>query len=478
MGDVCPGEHNRSAFRIGAEYAFAGLRRLLRRTGKRRFSRDRRGTVAITFALSLLPMMVLIGLGVDYARALKLQTELNSAADAAALAAVSTSTDQFNLPTQASIKTYFDGAAGAMPAGATYDVTSKSSTSVTSLFVTVNYTATLPTTFGGLIGIPTMNISGTSSAAGQLPTYVNFYLVLDNSPSMGIGASDADIQKMESITPDQCAFACHQHSFNSSGRITGDDFNDYYHLAKNNGVTTRIDVMRTATQSLTTTASNSETVPNQFKMAVFTFSDTFQKIAPLSANLSTVGTDASAIDLAYAYYNQRDDQTSFDTALAYSKSIIPIAGTGLTSAQPAEFLFIVTDGVEDQPVGSASGTGDKPDLWTNGKSGNPPNTRPNLKSNLSGNVNSTRLITTMSQSICNAIKSRGIKIAILNTTYLPVTNNGFYNQWVAPISSNIPNQLKSCASPGFFFQISPTQGISEAMQAMFNAALTDARLTR
>jgi hypothetical protein len=102
---------------------------------------------------------------------------------------------------------------------------------------------------------------------------------------------------------------------------------------------------------------------------------------------------------------------------------------------------------------------------------------PNVANSESGNVSSTRLITTMGQATCNAIKSRGIKIAILYTTYLPVPVNAFYNQWVSPIINSVPTQLEDCASPGFFFQISPTQGISQAMQAMFAAALSEARLT-
>jgi len=80
----------------------------------------------------------------------------------------------------------------------------------------------------------------------------------------------------------------------------------------------------------------------------------------------------------------------------------------------------------------------------------------------SGNVNSNRLINTLNPALCQTIKSRGITIAVLNTPYYPVTNNAFYNQWVAPLSSSIPTKLQSCASQGFYFEITPTKGISEA----------------
>ncbi|MBV8767402.1 MAG: hypothetical protein JO094_00770 [Hyphomicrobiales bacterium] len=98
--------------------------------------------------------------------------------------------------------------------------------------------------------------------------------------------------------------------------------------------------------------------------------------------------------------------------------------------------------------------------------------------------------------MCDTIKNspRNVKIAILYTPYQPVTSNSFYNQWVAasplnnnnPVNANNPTDpasngigmaLKACASPGFYFQVTPTQGISQAMQAMFQAAINSVLLT-
>ena len=78
-----------------------------------------------------------------------------------------------------------------------------------------------------------------------MPQYIDFYLLLDNSPSMGVGATPADVTTMVNNTPDKCAFACHDLS----------NANNYYNLAKSLGVTTRIDVLRTATQQLMDTAA-------------------------------------------------------------------------------------------------------------------------------------------------------------------------------------------------------------------------------
>ena len=452
--------------------------RLRLRLGAQDFQRDRRGAVALIFAIMLLPLCLCIGAAVDYARILRWKGSFDNSADAAALAAASQGASIVtNPPSAAFVQNYFSAELGAMNDGVTVSSNVTMSQSVTSYFVNVSYTATIPTTLMRIIGVNNVTLSGNATAAVDLPKYADFYLLLDNSPSMGLAATTADINKMQSVAGG-CAFACHLHSFDSSGRITGDNTSDNYHVAKNNNITTRIDVLRTATQQLTTTAQNAETVANQYRMAVYTFSDIVTQIASLTSNLASVSTAAGSIDLAYAYYDQRDTQTDFGTALSYISSIIPAAGDGTTQSNTQKWLFIVTDGVEDKPVKSASGSGDKDDKWKTGGSGWPANSQPNLANTINGNVSGTRLIQTLTPSLCSSLKTSGVKIAVLYTTYLPVTTNGFYNQWVAPIASTIPTNLGSCATPGFYFEVSPSGGIDTAMQQMFMAALSSARLTK
>jgi hypothetical protein len=38
--------------------------------------------------------------------------------------------------------------------------------------------------------------------------------------------------------------------------------------------------------------------------------------------------------------------------------------------------------------------------------------------------------------------------------------------------------MESCASPDLYFEVSPSQGISEAMTALFQKAVAQARLTK
>ena len=91
-----------------------------------------------------------------------------------------------------------------------------------------------------------------------------------------------------------------------------------------------------------------------------------------------------------------------------------------------------------------------------------------------------RTITTIGHQydFCTPLKARGIRIAMLYTTYNPLPTNGFYNSYVAPFQPSIPTALQSCASPGLFFQVNTGGDISAAMQALFVKAVGTAHLTQ
>ena len=64
------------------------------------------------------------------------------------------------------------------------------------LTATITYTADVPTTFMRVVGFQKLSLSGSSSASALLPAYLDFYLALDVSGSMGLpsttGRSRAD----------------------------------------------------------------------------------------------------------------------------------------------------------------------------------------------------------------------------------------------------------------------------------------------
>ena len=59
--------------------------------------------------------------------------------------------------------------------------------------VTVAYTAQNENIFAGILGVPTLALAGSSTASASIAANINFYLLLDNSPSMALPATQAGI---------------------------------------------------------------------------------------------------------------------------------------------------------------------------------------------------------------------------------------------------------------------------------------------
>ena len=145
----------------------------------KRFARARRGNVAMIFALSLIPITVAAGTGLDLARALVVRARLAEALDAAGLAIGATSnltTDQI----QALAQAYFTANYTADSSyGTPAAVTVVNGTNQVQLATSVN----MPTTLMNVVGISTIPVGYSSTVVwGQTKLWVS--LVLDNTGSM------------------------------------------------------------------------------------------------------------------------------------------------------------------------------------------------------------------------------------------------------------------------------------------------------
>ncbi|WP_316230262.1 TadE/TadG family type IV pilus assembly protein [Bradyrhizobium sp. SZCCHNR1051] len=431
-----------------------------------RLRRDVSGNVAVTFAIVCVPLITAVGCGVDYSRANQMRAKLQAAVDAASVGAVSRTAPAFiaagAMTSDGVIAAGNDDAAkifnGNMSGTSGYTLTSltpevKKAGSV--LSATVSFSATVPMMFMNIVGFKTMTLNGSSTAKASMPRYIDFYLLLDNSPSMGVAATPADVTKMVNATSDKCAFACHDYN----------DSNNYYNLAKTLGVTTRIDVLRSATQQLMDTAQQTQTYTNQFRMAIYDFGAASKTIGlralfSLSSSLSSAKSAAGNIDLMGVYGNNdsytADKDTPFTTVFPAISNEISTPGDG-TTGSPLKYLFFVSDGVADESNAAC------------------------LKPKASGN----RCQSPINPALCTTLKNRGIKIAVLYTTYLQLPTNSWYMSWIDPFNkgpfgpspnSEIAQKMQACASDGFYFEVSPTQGIAEAMKALFQRAVADARI--
>ena len=93
-------------------------------------------------------------------------------------------------------------------------------------------------------------------------------------------------------------------------------------------------------------------------------------------------------------------------------------------------------------------------------------------------VSGSRRQSLMDPGWCTTIKNRGIRIAVIYTTYLPLPTNSWYNTYISPFQAEIGPTLQSCASPGLFFEVSTDQDISAAMTKLLDYAVQTAYLQR
>lgn len=189
-----------------------------------RLKADRQGNILMIMGFAVIPLTFAVGFGIDYARAMSLQTQLNAAADAAALAAVtpamilqsnsastSAATKMFN--SQAALLT---GYQNLQMTPTVIDNTSGNSSGALGYLrtATISYTVQSINLFGGLLGANTLTVSGTATATAAQPPNVDFYLAMDNSPSMLLPATSDGVAKVIAATKTSqlsngCAFACH-----------------------------------------------------------------------------------------------------------------------------------------------------------------------------------------------------------------------------------------------------------------------------
>ncbi len=409
------------------------------------------------FGLVLIPMFFAAGMAMDYSIAARMKDQLNAAADAAALAAVTPKMmNQQSSVAATAAQNMFNAQISTIkglsfnPANLNISVTDSELVRTAQ----ITYSASVQNAFAKVYHQYTTALHGSSTASATTAPNIDFYMLLDSSPSMAIAATTAGINTMVANTSAQggCAFACHQVTTAGEG-LGNPGGEDNYALARNLGVTLRIDNVAAAVSNLTTTAQSTMAQNNaQYRMAIYTFDVAFNTIQPLSSNLSTVQASASNIAMLQVYKNNwltstnnnSDADTNYDAAMSGVNTIMPNPGTGTNSNgdTPQEVLFFVTDGVEDEKVGGS------------------------------------RQQSQMSNSWCTTIKNRGIRIAVLYTTYLPLPTNSWYNTYISPFQAQIGANMQNCASPGLFFEVKTDGDISAAMNALFEQALATAHLTR
>ncbi len=480
-----------------------------------RFATNRRGNVAVITALAMLPMVAAVGCVIDFTTATTIKTKLQAAADAASLATVS-----INSPVIATAKSmsgngtvsggstfatsFFNGNLATAPADTGYTSLSPTATVTrtgTTVTATVSFTAQVPTYFMGVLGYKTIAESGTSTASFTLPTYINFYLMLDVSGSMSFPSTSSEQARLMAVNPDNlgeypagCQFACHftsqgacaqsaQGTYPAVGKSTNPSPGGYcqgfiisrlgttpatFSSGTNptNGmdvnwsntqvsscstagttscIQLRADAVGYAVNALLSQASATESndgISNQFEVGLFPFIQNLCTSSANSSNSCSVGLTSSLTGSTI---------TNFAAQLASlldtgTNTTLGSGGTHFENALSQMNTLISSVGTGS----SASSALPYVFLVTDGsqdyqtQSGGNWSSQNWTKTSAVPYQNSATVIPPNSEqltSYCTTMKNRGITVAVLYIPYIPISNanSGFANNEDGYANANIPS---------------------------------------
>lgn len=503
-----------------------------------RFGRDKRGTIALTFALTLVPMLLAVGCGIDYSMATRMRAKLQSAADAASVAAISANSIGYTAATLMAVNgsvavgvvdanNVFTGNVGSISGYTNLSKTTTVTKTGAILTSNVQFSAQVPTTFMMLAGYQALTVTGTSTASASLPLYLDFYLMLDVSGSMGLPSTTAEAQRMQAVNPDNfqqyptgCTLACHfspqlsacidlttqgypTNNYCLGYTISRVSQSGYKGLLQNNILTPmgkslpllltlglpnslslvlppvascpidgtdaciqlRLDAVGYAVNQLLLTANVTAKIPNQFRIGLYPFIQYLYPYFPLTSSINGSITNSSTINYAAANL-----ATLLDTN---TNANLGSGGTHIDTA-----LTSMNTTISSVGNGSAwNNTMPYVFLVTDGAQD------PQTKGVPNGGWSGSNHATTINPAtVCTPLKNRGIIVSVLYIPYQPINpvNASFASDEDDYANNNIPNiptSLKNCASPGFFYTANSPADITTALNAMFNHALVSAHIT-
>jgi Flp pilus assembly protein TadG len=151
-----------------------------------RFRKDRRGNIAVIFAIALLPILSFVGAAIDYSRANRAKSSMQAAMDSAALMVSKDlsegliTSDKVN----ETAKSYFTGLYTDAEASVdTFNATYTQGNTITGSKIQITASGSITTDFMKIAGFPMMGFNSASTASWGA-SLLRVALVLDNTGSM------------------------------------------------------------------------------------------------------------------------------------------------------------------------------------------------------------------------------------------------------------------------------------------------------
>jgi len=501
-----------------------------------RFRSDRGGNIAVIFGIAVVPLISAVGCAVDYSMATRMKAKLQSAADAASVASISQKSPGYtaaaamtgNGSVTAGVtdsNNIFDGDMTGISGYTNLSRTSTVTKTGVKLASTITFSADVPVTFMKVLGYQKLTLAGSSSSTASLPPYLDFYLMLDVSGSMGLASTPGEQTRLSNINPDNftnyptgCTFACHFSPPNSCGnssqkyptgnacmgypvsRVSYSGFQNV--LSRNSGhlpnsmitaglpnslntdptwgltavsacstpgtdscIQLRADAVGYAVQQLFSTANATMNVANQFRIGLYPFIRFLYPYFPLTSSINGSDTNSSTIN-----YAAKNLASQLDTN---ANANLGSGGTHFENAFPTMNTTITTVGDGSSP------TNRLPYVFLVTDGAQDPQTKGINGGSWAGSNHATVLNPT---TLCKPLKDRGIMVAVLYIPYQPIspentTFAGGEDVYANANIANIPASLQGCASPNFFFTANTPADITAALDAMFKKALVTAHIT-
>ncbi|MEL7430445.1 MAG: VWA domain-containing protein [Pseudomonadota bacterium] len=422
----------------------------------RKFLRECAGNVAVVSALLAVPLLGTAAVAVDYSKAHSLHTKIRNAEDAALLAGVRKTADEFAAG-KSKQQAQSEGKAVARDFFRLHMVTSEGfNAEAFRVQITINDGDIVGTStyeaemrkplLSSIIGTDVIDVSASNTVSISLGDFVEMHFLVDVSASLGVGATTSDIQAMARDI--NCAFACHVPPGNTT-------WTDTLATARNSGATLRIDVIRQAIQNIVQRAKD-ENKGGNLRFAIHAFSNSLETIVSPTDDYDQVLADAAGLDLT----NKWDQGgTNFAHSLDQAESVIGNSGNGSRNS-PKKIAILFTDGVA-----------------TNVKftSGQPETADPRFQVYapfFNGTGDSVWSMQGFDPSECRPFNRRQIELYAVHTEYVIPTvgtdNDDRFATIESQLKQDIASNLKQCAGgDDYYYNTNYPDEIIEAVADIF-----------
>lgn len=408
----------------------------------KKFLKNTSGNIALLAALLIPTTMVLVGGGMDFSMLHTSRMNLERAADAAVTASVSTiranadtlSPDEIPVKMKEVAQRVFEAEKGVL--GINTEVTFDAEVTYENQVLTtrLNYELEQDTTFLKLIGKENIKTSGVAEAKSSLGSYTDFNILVNVSNSMGVGASQEDIDYMMAnyrYNGKACAFACH----------------NTINYIRTLPVKIRLDAAVESIDVALNTVKNSIHKDSEVRFGLYKYATEFHKVFDTSHD--------NATDLNWISQQVEDniqlsteDNSRMDYAVGKLTDELGVSGQGITEDAPKKFALIITDGVQ----------------WIRPR-------YPEYDRRVIGAEFHWSRAQIPNEAACDGLKQNGVEVYFIYTTYIP--NYGSTVQdLVRRIDQNVlpvnKQAMMNCASePENFFEAKDADALTEAMTQIF-----------